>query len=125
MAAVVAVVASVWLRNGVTRQIAHFDGDDATDVESLVLQGLTIRAVVSLVTVVALYHAALLAGTVLDRLTYARAFRPVAVGTLGLTPTRIATAVFRNLGRENTSSLVTYKNYLSHAGRFDGHGSRR
>lgn len=33
---VVAVAASVGLRNGVTRQIAYFDEDNTTDVESVV-----------------------------------------------------------------------------------------
>lgn len=107
VASILTVVATLGLRNGVTRQVA-FHGAEDPDVDevgseltpaSIVTWGIVAATVASLAVAVLLFAVADPLATLFGHPEYALAFRVAAVALPGLALVKICTAVFRGFGR--------------------------
>lgn len=109
LVAILSVLGSLGLRNGLTRQIAVFDADGdaggAADVDdgavgTIVLWGVTAAAVAGAVVGAALFLLAEpLAADVFGRPAYESGIRLAALGVPALALVRVCTAVFRGFSR--------------------------
>lgn len=109
--AIVSVLASVGLRNGVTRQVAFYGADDDGDVAGVVLWGVVFVVVAGAAVGVALWFLAEpIATRVFGKPRYAGALRAAALGVPALGVVRVATAVFRGFSR--TRERVLFQELL-------------
>ncbi|MFB6234342.1 MAG: oligosaccharide flippase family protein [Halopenitus sp.] len=121
VASILTVVATLGLRNGVTRQVA-FHGADDTDADevvsdltpaSIVTWGLVSATVASVAVAALLYALAGPLASLFGHPEYALAFRVAAVALPGLAVVKICTAVFRGFGR--AKERVVFQEFLQKA----------
>lgn len=107
VASILTVVATLGLRNGVTRQVAFHGAEDPDADEvvsdltpaSIVTWGIVAATVASVAVAGLLYALAGPLATLFGHPEYALAFRVAAVALPGLAVVKICTAVFRGFGR--------------------------
>lgn len=108
------VVASLGLRNGVTRQIAYYRTDDGEKAGTIIGWGLLLSTATATVVAVALVLSADAVATgVFGSPEYALPLRIVAFGVPCYTLIRVATAVFRGFSR--TRERVLFQEILQKA----------
>jgi O-antigen/teichoic acid export membrane protein len=109
--AIVSVLASVGLRNGVTRQIAFYGADDGEAVRGVVVWGLVTAAAAGGLVAAAMWALAEpVALQVFDRPEYVLPLRLAALGVPALGLVRVGTAVFRGFSR--TRERVLFQELL-------------
>jgi O-antigen/teichoic acid export membrane protein len=109
--AIVSVLASVGLRNGVTRQIAFYGADDGEDVRGVITWGLVVAVVAGTAVAAAMWVLAEpVAVRVFGKPEYELALRLAALGVPALGLVRVGTAVFRGFSR--TRERVIFQELL-------------